>query len=322
VWPPPLENVFDLAAYALNPAKWGTDTVMGTLSLLVFNGVSWMAQPVFWLYGRTVGNFYGEGEATGINIVTYTPVGYTYGSGFVHRMGQTMAAVGMAFMGLMLCWMAIRELVRLATGESRALALGENARRLIVATILVSGGSWWIVSTLIDLNNVMIYAILGWDPLADALQAIMFNQVSDLLLTAGLILETALMLFLLILVLFILALLMLGRIILLDVLLILAPLFGVFYAAEETEHLFRRWLQVGISTVFYQFVAMVVLRLALALLVESWQSHAGGHPIILGLLGMIAALMAISVPPILGFALSKSASQGQQLIRRAVIAAM
>ncbi len=331
IWPPFLGDIFGWVGDNLNPGKWATDTINGALSGFLRITLGGLAQMVYWLYGRDVANPYAPAPgaipsgsapaAEGFNLILQTPPEYTYNSAEVGAILPNVRSAAMLLLGAALCWLAIRELIRLSTGESHGYHVGESVRRVVVATVLAAGGGYWLVSQMIQLNNLMTAAAVG-DPLMDVLrELVMFDRTADALLTAGLIVETALLLLVLVVFLLIYALLMLGRIIVLDVLLIFSPLAGMAYAAEETEYIFNTWMRVAVGAVFYQFIGALFLKLAGVLMVNAWSGLTNGHPLLLALLSIGAVLMAISGPPILGFALSKAAGGMQRTVTRVAVQA-
>jgi len=328
VWPPFLGDIFGWVNDNLNPGKWASDTINGALSGLLRTLVGFMAQIVYWIYGRDVANPYEPGGesmpssggqiAAGLGVVLHTPPEYTYESGEVGAILPNVRAAALLLLGLALTWLAIRELIRLSTGEAHGYHTGEHIRRVVVATFLAAGGGYWFVSQMIQLNNILITAVVG-DPLTDVLRdIILFDRSSDLLLNAGLIVETAVGLLLLLVFLLIYGGIMLGRIVLLDALLLFAPLAGAAYATEETEYIFTTWARVAVGAVFYQFVGTLFLELGGRLMGHAWSGQTGGNPLLLASLSITTVLMAISGPPILGFALGRAAgsSGAQRMITR------
>jgi hypothetical protein len=329
VWPPFLGDIFGWVNDNLNPGKWASDTINGALAGLLRTLVGFMAQIVYWIYGRDVANPYvpggpessatGGGQvAAGLGLVLHTPPEYTYESSEVGAILPNVRAAALLLLGLALTWLAIRELIRLSTGEAHGYHVGENVRRVVVATFLAAGGGYWLVSQMIQLNNVLITAVVG-DPLTDVLRdIILFDRSADLLLNVGLIVETAVGLLLLLVFLLIYGGIMLGRIILLDVLLLFAPLAGAAYATEETEYIFTTWIRVAVGAVFYQFIGTLFLELGGRLMGHAWSGQTGGNPLLLAALSITTVFMAISGPPILGFAIGRAASSSgaQRMITR------
>lgn len=328
IWPPFLGDIFGWVNDNLNPGKWASDTINGALSGLLRTLVGFMAQIVYWIYGRDVANPYQPGSeslpsgggrvAAGLGLVLHTPPEYTYESAEVGAILPNVRAAALLLLGSALTWLAIRELIRLSTGEAHGYHTGEHVRRVVVATFLALGGGYWLLSQMIQLNNILITAVVG-DPLTDVLRdIILFDHSADLLLNAGLIVETAVGLLLLLFFLLIYGGIMLGRIILLDVLLIFAPLAGAAYAAEETEYIFSTWMRVAVGAVFYQFIGTLFLELGGRLMGHAWSGQTGGNPLLLAALSISTVFMAIGGPPILGFALSKAAgsSGAQRVIAR------
>lgn len=329
IWPPFLGDIFGWVNDNLNPGKWATDTINGAFSGLLRMLVGMLAQPVYWLYGRDVANPYAAiapgaipsgaaPTAEGLDLILQTPAEYTYNSAEVGAIIPNVRAAAMLLLGAALCWLAIRELIRLSTGESHGYRVGEHVRRVVVATVLAAGGGYWLIAQMIRLNNVLVTAVVG-DPLIDVLRdMIMFDHTADLLLTAGLIVETAIALLVMLAFLLIYALLMLGRVVILDGLLIFSPLAGMAYATEETEYIFNTWMRVAVGAVFYQFVGALFLKLASMLMANAWSGLTNGHPLLLVVLSTMTVFTAISGPPILGFAMSKAAGSGgaQRVIAR------
>jgi len=328
VWPPILGDIFGWVNDNLNPGKWASDTINGALTGLLRTLVGFMAQIVYWIYGRDVANPYQPGGesipsgggrvAAGLGLVLNTPPEYTYESSEVGAILPNVRAAALLLLGLALTWLAIRELIRVSTGEAHGYHTGEHIRRVVVATFLAAGGGYWFVSQMIQLNNILITAVVG-DPLTDVLRdIILFDRSADVLLNVGLIVETAVGLLLLLVFLLIYGGIMLGRIILLDVLLLFAPLAGMAYATEESEYIFTTWIRVAVGAVFYQFVGTLFLELGGRLMGHAWSGQTGGNPLLLAAMSITTVFMAISGPPILGFALGRAAgsSGAQRMVTR------
>ncbi len=324
-WPPDLGSIFGWVGDNVNPGKWAADTMTGALTSLVRSAIGGLAQVVYFLCGRDVENPYAPVEpgsqavhptALGINIMGETPLGMTYGNHELwDTVGEPLRSGCLALMGLFLLWTCLRELIRSATGESHGFRFAENLRRMVVAVFLVGGGMWWITARLIDLNNIFCRLILSNTPTLDVLFVIQWDAVSNDLLRAGLIVETAIALIVLVVTLLILGGIMLSRIVLLNLLLAGSPLAGMTYAAEETEHIFSTWIKITVGTVFYQTISVLALRVFSVLLINAWEYPTQGHPLIKCALAIGAIGLAITAPPLLGFAMRGRSDSGRAITR-------
>ncbi len=324
-WPPDLGSLFGWVGDNLNPGKWASDTMTGALTSLLRSAIGGLGQVVYFLCGREVENPYvpvGPGSqgvrptATGINIMGETPIGLTYGnSDLWTTVGEPLRSGCLLLMSLFLLWTCLRELIRSATGESHGFHFTETLRRMVVATFLVGGGMWWLTARLIDLNNIFCQLILGSTPILDVLYVIQWDTTSNDLLRAGLIVETAVALLVLLVTLLALGGVMLSRIVLLNLLLAGGPLAGMTYAAEETEHIFSTWMKVTVGTVFYQTISVLALRVFSILLINAWEYPMQGHPLLKCAMAIAAISLAITAPPLLGFAMRNRGGSGREVTR-------
>lgn len=327
-WPKPSRGIFAWLFDLLNPGKWVANTIIGALAgvLRIFAGLA--AQPVYWLAGYSYENPYDDCRnpyaecrvVQGMNIVTQTDLSlFDNPLSPIGSMYRRIKPGALAFLGVIILWVALREMIRLNTGQSHGFRhVFSSGWRVVVAVIFAAGGAWWLGRTLIEMNNVMISGLLSADLVNDFFGAINYAGVSDALMGLGLVLETALTLVVFIFVMLCLAIIMMGRYVLLAMVMVLSPLAAVSYATEETEFFFRKWMQVLISATFYQFVSMAFLTLASRLMVAGWSNTTGGNPVLLVALSTVAVLMTILGPPILNFSIGRIAGTGQRAVTRVI----
>lgn len=322
VWPPFLEDVFGFVGDAVNPGKWAQDTIMGGLSSLTRIIMGACAQVVYFLAGRETTNPYapqqgGQGAARptiqGVNVLTQTPVELTYGNtALFDEVGGPLQAAAMMLLSLFLLWTAVRHLVDSLTGKGSLVhGGGEQIRRVIVAVALTGGGFRWIIARLIDFNNILCRMALGGLEGQDILNVLQWDESADALLQVGLILETAGALVVFLLVMLALGGIMLLRIVTLNIMLLAGPLVAMTYAAEETAHYLMRWVSLAVGTVYYQFFAVLALRIAAWFLIDAWSNLIADHALLRMALATVAVSAGLIAPPILGFAMRGSGQAGR-----------
>lgn len=315
----------------VNPGKWLVDGAVGSLTGMLKTLAGAFQQIVFWLSGREVENPYaGGGQGQGaqgarvsstFNVISYTDPYLTYTSAPVVGMYQTATGVAAFMLGLAVFLIGGRGLMETLAGREPFRGLGETIRRLIVGIALAVIFSYTICEAVIDLNNLLIQVFSPWEFVDDVLQAIMYNEVTDLITQTGLVLETALMMVVLLFALVILAIIMLSRLVLLDILIIIGPVAGMAYATPETEFLFTRWFNALISVTFYQFLSMLFLGLGFRFMDMAW-SRSAENVLLLAFVATMCVIMAIVGPPIVGFAVSRAAAATVQRAGARTLAAV
>jgi len=186
--------------------------------------------------------------------------------------------------------------------------------RLIVGALLVNTSMWW-TSLAIDANNALCSAIggagfPGWGRIAgDALLAGGAGLAAIVWTPAQLVLVIALLLYLALCLVFVLQMLM--RLVLVDVLLIVAPLGLLCWILPQTQRWARLWSSTFVSAVFTQFLQVTALVLSGDLL-SVIGSGAGPAGLILGpFLGLATLILVLKLPGFVG----REVSNGWSAVR-------
>jgi hypothetical protein len=267
--------------FPTNPLDWAIDLFNSALAGLGHSLTTDMVGFLDGLLGHT-------------NIINQTPANLSYDNDDVHELWGRVRFVANAALGTVAVFGGINILFRT---QIRAPYHGtlEFLPRFLVGVILVNTSLNW-GRFAIDLNN-MLCGLIGSAPMPA------WTSLGQLDVKASLLALFALAVYLLI------SLLLLGqmlmRLALIDMLLIIAPLALLCWVLPQTQSWAQLWFSTFFSTVFVQFVQVVVLQLGADLA----QRTAGGLPFVVAnpvpggrewlmslMLGVAVLQLARSVP--------------------------
>lgn len=251
--------------------------------------------------------------ATGFNFLTQTPPGLSYNHPDIQRLWGSLRAAADAALALVAMAGGYNVVLRRHLGARSDGAL-ELLPRLVVGALLVNTSIWW-TSLAIDANNALCSAIggagfPGWGRIAgDALLAGAAGLAAIAWTPAQLVLVVAVLLYLALCLVFVLQMLM--RLVLVDVLLIVAPLGLLCWILPQTQRWARLWSGTFVSTVFTQFIQVAALVLASDLL-SAIGSGAGPAGAVLGpFLGLATLILVLKLPGFVG----REVSNGWSAVR-------
>ena len=248
--------------------------------------------------------------ARGLNFLTRTPPELSYRQPDVLRLWGATRAVADGALALILMVGGYNVMLRRSLGEryEGALAL---LPRVLVGALLANLSMWW-AGAAIDAENALCAAVGGQLP--DARRFLPLLAAGGLLWTPlRLLLALALLCFLVVGLLLVFQLLM--RLVLIDVLLILAPLALVCWILPQTQGWARRWSTAFVGAVLSQFLQVLGLVLA-ANLVAPFGAGSSGAAAALGpLLGLAGLWLVLKLPALLGH----HVGDGSGLVRGVVL---
>lgn len=251
--------------------------------------------------------------AQSFNFLTETPPGLSYQHPDVDRLWGALRDVADAGLALVAMAGGFIIMLRRHLGARSDGAL-EVLPRLIVGALLVNTSMWW-TRLAIDANNALCSAIggtgfPGWGRIAgDALLAGGAGLAAIVWTPAQLVLVIALLLYLALCLVFVLQMLM--RLVLVDVLLIVAPLGLLCWILPQTQRWARLWSSTFVSAVFTQFLQVTALVLAGDLL-SIIGAGAGPAGLILGpFLGLATLILVLKLPGFVG----REVSNGWSAVR-------
>lgn len=240
--------------------------------------------------------------AQSFNFLSQTPPGLSYQHPDVRRLWGGLRAVADAALALVAMAGGYNVLLRRHLG-ARYDGAFELLPRLAVGALLVNTSLWW-GALAVDADNVLCSAIgaagfPGWGRIAgDAALAAGAGVAAVVWTPAQLVLVIALLLYLGLCLVFVLQMLM--RLVLVDVLLIVAPLGLLCWILPQTQRWARLWSSTFVSAVFTQFVQVAALVLAGDLL-SAIGSGAGPAGTVLGpFLGLATLILVLKLPGFVG----------------------
>jgi hypothetical protein len=191
--------------------------------------------------------------ATGFNFLTQTPPGLSYSHPDVVRLWGSLRAAADAALALVAMVGGYNLMARRALAARSDGAL-EFLPRLLVGALLVNTSLWWD-SLAIDVNNALCQSIgaagfPGWGRIAGNLA--LDAGVATSWAPGRLLFVLSLLLYLVLCLL--LAVQMLMRLVLVDVLLVVAPLGLLCWILPQTERWARLWSTTFVGAVFTQFL--------------------------------------------------------------------
>lgn len=239
----------------------------------------------------------------GFNFLTQTPPGLSYQQPDVQRLWTTLRTAADAALAVIAMAGGYNVMLRrhLAARYDGVLEL---LPRLVVGALLVNTSMWW-TSLAIDLNNALCQVVgtagfPGWGRIAGTVllgggTALLWSPVRLLL---------ALVLLLYLVCCLLLALQLLMRLVLVDLLLVLAPLGLLCWILPQTQRWARLWSSTFVGAVFTQFVQVVAMLLAGNLLVAAAPGSSLANAALAPLLGIATVVLVLKLPGIVGHQLS------------------
>ncbi len=246
--------------------------------------------------------------AASLNFVGETPPGLSYGQPDVRRLWAALRDVANGALALVALAGGYNVLLRRHLGV-RADGAMELLARLLVGAILVNSSLWW-ASAAVNLENALCGLVgtagfPGWDRLATTAVVALWTPAA--LLAAG-----AVLLYLVVCLL--LAIQMLMRLVLVDVLLIAAPLGLLCWILPQTQRWSRWWSTAFFGALVTQFLQVTALVLANNLLTAI--GSGGGAADVLGpFMGLATLVLVLKLPGLVGHQLS----DGWGLLRGLVV---
>jgi len=241
--------------------------------------------------------------ATGFNFLTQTPPGLSYSHPDVVRLWGSLRAVADAALALVAMVGGYNLMARRALAARSDGAL-EFLPRLLVGALLVNTSLWW-ASLAIDLNNALCQSIgaagfPGWGRIAGniALDA----GVATPWAPGRLLFVLSLLLYLVLCLL--LAVQMLMRLVLVDVLLVVAPLGLLCWILPQTERWARLWSTTFVGAVFTQFLQVAAMLLSGNLLTAVGSGSGIAGTALGPLLGLATVVLVLKLPGIVGHQLA------------------
>ena len=241
--------------------------------------------------------------ATGFNFLTQTPPDLSYNHPDVRRLSGSLRAAADAALALIAMVGGYNVMVRRAVAARSDGAL-EFLPRLLVGALLVNTSLWW-GSLAIDLNNALCQSIgavgfPGWGRIAG-------NAALDAGLTAlwsptRLLFVLSMLLYLVLCLL--LAVQMLMRLVLIDVLLVIAPLGLLCWILPQTERWARLWSTTFVGAVFTQFLQVTAMLLSGNLLTAVGSGSGIAGTALGPLLGLATVVLVLKLPGIVSHQLA------------------
>lgn len=239
-------------------------------------------------------------QSNSLNVLTTTPASLTYANGVVHVLEGVTTAAAIGCLALIVCWAGLQVITHTTLG---GLGFGEAFGRVMVGAALL-GGTQVAPGWTLEGTNLLQAALLS-APIGGALTSRVDLQDGG----AGLVLSIVAVLAALW-----LYLIMWGRIVLLDVLLVFAPLAAVCWVLPQTHGWFSLWVRqfFGWALVGPAVTLLLVLGLAIS------ASLGGGSAERLAALVLSIAVFvfgALKVPPMV------VSGWGQAISSQTVVAA-
>lgn len=248
--------------------------------------------------------------AKGLNFITRTPPELSYRHPDVVRLWGVTRAAADAALALILLVGGYNVMLRHHLGERYDGAL-ELLPRVVVGALLANLSMWW-AGAAIDAENALCAAVGAQLP----------NAGRFLPLLAGaalawtplrLVLAVAILFFLIVCLLLVFQMLM--RLVLVDVLLILAPLGLICWILPQTQAWARRWSTAFIGAVLTQFIQVLGLVLAVNLVAPFGAGASPAASALGPLLGLAGMWLVLKLPGLVGH----HVGDGTGLVRSVVL---